>query len=149
MACHPESAHPEQVPWGVSESDYSRARMTVSATTGLLLVVALWFGLVLGDRLDTEPRVAAFWWIMPVVALVLGAVFGTGYGSISGLVLGCAQFILAFVTGPRGDNDGLWFIWIPTTFLAMLLYAFLAEGAGRLRGWIDEARSEGPSDHSA
>lgn len=122
-----------RVPYGIAEDDYSTVRMRVSVATGVALGTVLWLGLVVSDRPDAEPRVGAAWWVMPVVALLIGVVLGTGYGTVAGLVFGLCQLVLWFPTGPKGDNDGLQALWVPTLLVATLIYAGFAEVGGRLR----------------
>ena len=121
------------MPFGIDEDQYRPVRMRVAAATGLVLGAALWVGLVVGDRPDAEPRLGAAWWIVPAVALVLGVVFGAGYGTTAALVLGITQLVLWFPLGPAGDNDGFQLFWVPTLLVAALFYGGLAEAGGRLR----------------
>ena len=129
------------MPFGIDEDEYRPIRLRVAAATGLVLGAALWVGLVVGDRPDAEPRVGAAWWIMPAVALLLGVVFGTGYGTTAALIFGITQLVLWFPLGPEGDNDGLQLLWVPTLLAAALLYSGLAEAGGRLRHRVTPHRA--------
>ena len=50
------------------------------------------------------------------------------------LALSLPQVVLAFWTAPRGDNDGLWVLWMP---LLLLFGAFLVIPTW-LGGWFRE-----------
>lgn len=88
-----------------------------------VLAVGLWFALVPHtDPNNAQARVPAFWWIMIGVAGALGFAFGRRRAVVIALALSVPQFVLAFWTAPRGDDDGLWLLWMP---LLLLFGAFL------------------------
>ena len=106
--------------------------VTPAVVSGVL-AISLWFALVPHtDTNNAESRVPAFWWIMIGVAVVLGVAFGRKRALIVAVALSVPQFVLAFWTAPRGDNDGLWVLWMP---LLLLFGAFLIVPAW-LGGWL-------------
>lgn len=103
--------------------DIRRQDGVAPAVVSGALAVTLWFALVPhSDANNAEARVPAFWWIMVGVAAVLGAAFGRKRALIVAVALSVPQLVLAFWTAPRGDNDGLWVLWMP---LLVLFGAFL------------------------
>jgi uncharacterized membrane protein len=134
------SADTGAMPFGLDDSEYRSARTKAGAVAGLSLGLATWFGLVVGDRLDAEPRVAAFWWAVPLTAVLLGVVFRAQYGEVAACIFGMTHFVLSFPTAPRGDNDGLWLFWIPLTFVALFLYLALASIGSRVRALVSSDR---------
>jgi len=112
-----------------------QVRPVKAAAVSVVLAVGLWFALVPHSDADrTDPRVPAFWWIMILAAGVLGVAFGRGRALIVAVALSLPQFVLAFWTAPRGDNDGLWVLWMP---LLLLFGAFLVIPTW-LGGWFRE-----------
>lgn len=96
---------------------------------------------------NAEARVPAFWWIMVAVAAVLGVAYGRHRALIVAVALSVPQFVLAFWTAPRGDNDGLWG---PLDAVALALWRFpnhpglgrrMAEGSLRQSPAIAVTRS--------
>ncbi len=88
--------------------DIKRQDGVAPAVVSGVLAVLLWFALVPHTDADNaEARVSAFWWIMVGVAVVLGVAFGRQRALIVAAALSVPQFVLAFWTAPRGDNDGL------------------------------------------
>ncbi len=107
----------------------------VPAAVGAVLAVGLWFALVPhDDPSSADARVPAFWWIMVGAAFVLGLAFGRSRAVVVAGALTFPQFVLAFWTAPRGDNDGLWVYWMP---LLLVFGAFLVLPAWA-GGWVRE-----------
>ncbi len=107
----------------------------VSAVVG----IGLWFALVPHKHHHSAaPRVSAYWWIMIAAAAVLGLVFGRSRAVGVACALAAPQFLLALLTAPRGDNDGLWVLWLPLLVgfgVLLILPAYLG-------GWVrDRIRS--------
>ena len=49
------------------------------------------------------------------------------------VALGVPQFVLAFWTAPRGDDDGLWLLWIPLLWVFAVFLVVPVWLGGRLR----------------
>ena len=98
------------------------------------LAVGLWFALVPHTDADNaEARVPAFWWIMVAAAFVLGLAFGPSRAVVVAGALALPQFVLAFWTAPRGDNDGLWVYWMPLLLVFGACLVLPAWAGGRVR----------------
>ena len=118
--------------------DINRQDGVAPAVVSGVLAVVLWFALVPHTDADNaEARVPAFWCIMVGVAAVLGVAFGRQRALIVAATLSVPQFVLAFWTAPRGDNDGLWVLWMP---LLLLFGAFLLIPAWA-GGWLRDRLS--------
>jgi hypothetical protein len=105
----------------------------------VLVGILLWFPLVPHkDEQSADPRVSAYWWIMIAAATVLGLVFGKSRAPAVAFGLAAPQFLLALFTAPRGDNDGLWALWLPL----LVGFGVLLVLPAYLGGWVrDGVRS--------
>jgi hypothetical protein len=105
-----------------------------------LLGVVLWFPLVPHvHEQSADPRVAAYWWIMIGVAAALGLLLGKARAKSIAFGLVAPQFVLAIFTWPRGDNDGLWTLWLPLLLGFGAVLIIPAYVAGWLRDLIASA----------
>lgn len=99
-------------------------RLIVAALVGL----GLWFGLVVAPN-DSEGT--AFLWSSVLAAVALGLTTSTdGEAWLVGVGLAGPAFALALWTAPRGDNDGLWLLWLPILAGMMLPLTVAAWVAG-------------------
>jgi hypothetical protein len=122
------------MPFGIREANYSPVRMRLAVAAGVVGGAVLWFVLVPSDDPQSaDPRIGVYWWLMIGASLLLGLALGTGYGGMAAAAAGSTQFVLAIFTAPRGDNDGLWILWLPGTLVATLLYMVVAEIGGWFR----------------
>jgi hypothetical protein len=120
------------------------------AVVSALVGVVLWLALVPQNHPQSaDPRVGAFWWIMAAASFALGAVFGVRRCVVVGVCLALPQFVLAFWTAPRGDDDGLWVLWMPIllVFGAILILPAALGGAVRkaLDGLVAGSRRRSPA----
>lgn len=104
----------------------------VALLVGVPLGAITWILLVPSDKESAEPHVPAYPWIMLIVALAAGLAVGGSNAGLTGLAIGVTQLLLAPVTAPQGDGDGLWLLWIPS--VAMLGVAMVV--AALIGGWL-------------
>jgi hypothetical protein len=100
--------------------------LAVAAFLGL----TLWFGLVVVPE-DTGG--SAFLWSSLLAATAFGLKTSTTAEAWQvGVGLAGPGLVLALWTAPRGDNDGLWLLWLPILACLALYLALTAWLVGRL-----------------
>jgi len=91
--------------------------------------MALWAGLVVVPD-DTGGE--AFLWSSLLAAVALGLTLSIDAEAWQvGVGLAGPPMVLALWTAPRGDNDGLWLLWLPLLAGLGLLLTLTAWVAGR------------------
>jgi hypothetical protein len=121
-------------------SGWTAGRLPAAAVT-VLVAVVLWFALVPHDDPGTtDPRVPAYWSVMVAAAASLGFAFGRPRAVLVGSGLTLPQFVLAFWTAPRGDNDGLWALRMPL----LLVFGAVLIVPAWMGGWVAGRRSGPP-----
>ena len=107
----------ERRPWPEPQLERLRAdhvRLDRTMVVSVVVGIMLWFPLVPhNDEQSAAPRVSAYWWIIIAAATLLGLVFGKARAPGVAFGLAVSQIVLASITAPRGDNDGLWVLWLP------------------------------------
>jgi len=99
-------------------------RLIVATVVG----IALWVGLVVVPE-DTGGTV--FLWSSLLAAVALGLTTSSDAEAWQvGVGLAGPPLVLAFWTAPRGDNDGLWLLWLPLLAGLVLLLTLAAWVAG-------------------
>jgi peptidoglycan/LPS O-acetylase OafA/YrhL len=108
--------------------------------------LSLWIGVIVGAAIwiatmASAPRVSddpnessgspALWPLLALTALVLGY-FEPRRPALVALAVVLAPLVLAPVTAPRGDEDGLWVLIIPM----LAVFGFFLFLCAHLSGWV-------------
>ena len=85
---------------------------------------------------EQDPGNTVFFWILLAGALV-GGLSLPSCATVIGLALGLPALLLSPWTAPRGDNDGLWILIVPTLFVFLFVLVLVA----RVGVWLRERLS--------
>ena len=94
----------------------------------------MWLALVPhNDPTNAGPRVGGAYWIVAVAVAGLVRVAAGRRAVAAGAAYAMPQVALTPFTAPRGDDDGLWVLWIPLMVGFGVVLLLVATGAARLR----------------